>query len=389
MEIGTVLLKLLVIIVAAKVGGEIAKRLKQPEVLGELMVGIFIGYTAMMSPDEPIITVLAELGIILFLFHVGLDSNINELMRMGRVSLSVACIGVVVPFALGYLTALLLWGDSMIAIFIGATLTATSITIPAMVLTDLGKLTSDESRVIIGAAVIDDVIGLIVLTILVPFLHSETVSFYSVTMTIVTAILFLVGSLLIGRKVTPSVIRVLGKGQSSGITVVAAFAFTLFLAYLADFFGLATVVGGFFAGLILAQTKNRDDIYEQTAPLTELFTPVFFVMMGTVIGAETLDANVIQVALLITAVAILGKLSSGLGAIGTKLNKFAIGSGMISRGEIALIFTGFGLSAGVINTELYSSMVIMVILTTIVTPMLLRITMEGTDPCNCEPGGSE
>jgi len=382
MEIGTVLLELLVIIIAAKVGGEIAKRLKQPEVLGELLVGVFIGYAALISPDEAILTILAELGIILFLFHVGLDSNIEELMKMGRTSFSVACIGMAVPFALGYLVALLLFGDSMMAIFIGATLTTTSISIPAMVLTDLGKLTSDESKVIIGAAVIDDVIGLILLTIIVPVLNSEAISYFDISTTAVTAILFLAGSLIIGRKAVPYVIEMLGKVQTSGITVVAAFAFTLSLAFLADFFGLATVVGGFFAGLILAQSNNRDDIYKQTAPLTELFTPVFFVMMGTVIGVETLNAEAIQIALLITVVAILGKLSSGLGALGTKLNKSAIGSGMVSRGEIALIFTSFGLAQGVISPTIYSSMVIMVILTTIVTPILMKITLDEHDTCN-------
>ncbi|MDY6958379.1 MAG: cation:proton antiporter [Halobacteriota archaeon] len=381
MEIGGVLLELLVIIVAAKVGGEFAKRMKQPEVLGELLVGVFIGYTALMSPDEPILTILAELGIILFLFHVGLDSNIDELMKMGRTSLSVACIGVAVPFVLGYLAALMLFGDSIMAIFIGATLTSTSISIPAMVLTDLGKLTTDESKVIIGAAVIDDVIGLLILTIIVPVLNSEAISYFDILTTAVTAILFLAGSLVIGKKLAPHVISMLGKVKTSGITVVAAFAFTLSLALVADFFGLAPVLGGFFAGLILAQSRNRDDIYEQTAPLTELFTPVFFVMMGTVIGVETLNADAIQIALLITVVAIMGKLSSGLGAIGTKLNKMTIGSGMVSRGEIALIFISFGLAQGVISPTVYSGMVIMVILTTIVAPMFLKITLDEDDAC--------
>ncbi|MDY6965884.1 MAG: cation:proton antiporter [Halobacteriota archaeon] len=378
MEIGAVLLKILIIIVAAKFGGEIASRLKQPEVLGELIVGVVIGYTAIISPDDQIITTLAELGIILFLFHIGLDSNINELLRMGRTSLLVACIGVGMPFVLGYVVALQLFQDPMIALFIGATLTATSIAIPAVVLSNMGKIRSDESRVIIGAAVIDDILGLLILTITVPLLNAESLSFLPITRTILIAVLFLAGSYIIGAKLAPYTIRFLGGMKASGITVVSTFAFSLSLAYLANFFGLATVVGGFFAGLILAQAKNRDEIYEQTAPLTEVFTPIFFVMMGMSISVETLNLNAFQIALIIAAVAIIGKMLAGMGALRTKLNKFVIGSGMVARGEVALIFISFGLSKGVITSTIYSSLVLMVIITAIAAPLLLRRSL--TEP---------
>jgi len=382
MEIGTVLLEILIIIVAAKVGGEIARRLKQPEVLGELIVGVGIGYTAVIHEQNmAIIGTLAELGIILLLFHVGLDSNINELMKMGRTSLFVACIGIAVPFALGYAVSLAIFSDPMVALLIGATLTATSITIPVMVLTEIGKLTSDESKVILGAAVIDDVLGLILLTIIVPILNEEAFSLLHVTQTAVIAIIFLVGSLILGKKAAPYTIRFLGRMKASGITVVAAFAFSLSLAYLADILGLATVVGGFFAGLILAQAKNRDEIYDQITPLTEVFAPVFFVMMGTAISIKTLNFNAIGIAFLIAFVAIAGKMFSGIGAIGTKMNKFAIGSGMVARGEVALIFISFGLAqgveggVGVLTPGIYSSLVLMVIITAIIAPLLLKHSM--------------
>ena len=346
MEISMILLEILIIIIAAKAGGEIARRLKQPEVLGELIVGVVIGYSAIIHGQEDLIVIetLAELGIILLLFHVGLDSNINELMKMGKTSLLVACIGIAVPFILGYAISFWLFGDQIISLLIGATLTATSITIPAMVLTDIGKLTSDESKVILGAAVLDDIIGLLILAMIVPLLNAEKLSFFQISQTVLIAIGFLVGSLIVGIKVAPFIIKYLGRMKSSGITVVAAFAFSLSLAFIADFLGLATVVGGFFAGLILAQSKNRDDIYQKITPLTEVFTPVFFVMMGTLVSVEMLSLDTLKIAFLIAFVAILGKMFSGFGAIRTKLNKLTIGAGMVARGEIALISISFGLS---------------------------------------------
>ena len=393
--IAPVILALIIILLAAKIGGELFEKINQPAVLGELISGMVIGNLFLFSGgifdfgqmfESESINMLAGLGVMILLFQVGLESNIKELMRVGISSLSVAIIGVVVPLILGYYICVLIIPEAGFNahLFVGATLTATSVGITARVLKDLDKLRTPEAKIILGAAVIDDILGLIILSIVSGIIISGSVSVGTVVYTSVTSFAFLFISIIIGLKAAPLIGKKVSGMKVEGMKIVTAFLFLFTMAYLADMIGLAMIVGAFAAGLILDDVsfvnKKEHHIEVLVKPLYCIFVPVFFVLMGIQVKLDVfLDPKIIAIALAITVVSVIGKQLCGIGVRCKNASKLVVGIGMISRGEVGLIFAGVGKGLGVIDDSLFGAIVIMVILTTLITPPLLKWSIARND----------
>lgn len=386
--IAPVLLGLIIILLVAKIGGELFEKLNQPAVLGELIFGILIGNIVLFSGgaydfnylfQSESIDIMARLGVMILLFQVGLESNIKDMMKVGISSFLVAIIGVVAPMILGYFVSSWIIPEAgfNVHLFIGATLTATSVGITARVLKDLNKLKTPEAKVILGAAVIDDVLGLIILSIVSGIIISGTVNVSSIAYISATSIAFLVGSIIVGLWLSPKIGHWVSGMKVEGMKIVTAFLFLFSMAYLADMVGLATIVGAFAAGLVLDdvsfRNKKEHHIEVLVKPLYCIFVPIFFVLMGIQVKLDVfLDPKIILIALGITAASVIGKQVCGLGVRCPQASKLTVGIGMISRGEVGLIFAGVGKELGVINDSIFGAIIIMVILTTLVAPPLLK-----------------
>jgi Kef-type K+ transport system membrane component KefB len=469
-----ILLSILLIVLGAKLGGEAAERIRQPAVLGELLMGVVLGASLLgpilglpdfqleqdlhheedllhaaekevadieeeyaaardrQASDEEravlearlasaeanltaqrqafaefhdtrgselsglhILSVLATIGVILLLFEVGLESDIKELTKVGMSSLLVGIIGIVASFAVGYGFS---WGlsqywsswhsfgelmgqEHLLHIFVGATLTATSVGITARVLGDMGRLNTRESRIILGAAVIDDIGGLIILAIVAAMvtasLEGGAVSALAILKIAAIAIGFLVVSLLVGLKTVPRAYDILvERFQVKGFPVALAISFALLMAYLATLAGLADIVGAFAGGLILAQTKHHAKIFDDLRPIAAIFVSFFFVTLGMKVDLRNLGDNVplmLAAALALTAIAIAAKLACGWGVTkNTRASRLIVGVGMAPRGEVGLIFASLGLATGLIANWQYTMVIIVVMLTTFVTPIWLK-----------------
>ncbi|MEK9136000.1 MAG: cation:proton antiporter, partial [Bacteroidota bacterium] len=351
-----VLLILLIVLAAAKLGSEIFERLGQPAVLGELIVGLVLGNLVLLNPDwtlfEPlraanvtggwalIIDSLARLGVILLLFEVGLESTVSEMAKVGTSSLLVALVGVIAPFILGFGVSYLFikevpadvlvhlpsdFSVMNIHLFIGATLCATSVGITARVLKDLGKLQTKEAKIVLGAAVIDDVLGLIVLAVVSAIVSASITGSEVGTLSLVriagTAIGFFVVAIALGVLVVPRMLHYLAKLRTGGMMVISSLLLCFLLSWLADAVGLATIVGAFAAGLILEEVhfkefKETIHLHELIRPISTLFVPIFFVLMGIQVRLETFaDSSVIGLALGLTVAAIIGKQMCGLAVV--------------------------------------------------------------------------
>ena len=399
-DFGGILLSLVIILVAAKIGGDLCERIKQPAVLGELIFGVIIGnfYLLGYGGFEHIkhhisIEILAEIGVIILLFEVGLESNLKEMLSVGFISFLVAVLGVVAPFLLGWGVSLIFLPEASIYvhIFIGATLTATSVGITARVLQDMGRIKYRESKIILGAAVIDDVLGLVILAIITGIISSvnagsDGISSFKVLLIIAKAFAFIFGSLLIGGVVAPKLYGVAAKMRGSGLLISFSLIFCFGFAFVAKLIDLAPIVGAFAAGLILEDVHYKDltskgetELRELLKPIAAFLVPIFFVYMGLRVDIKSFaNISIIWFALSLTIVAIIGKQLCSLGAIFEKnLNKWVIGLGMIPRGEVGLIFAGIGAKLmingeRVIDANTFSAVIIMVILTTLVTPPVLK-----------------
>ena len=410
-----------IILIIAKLSGFIEKW-GQPSVLGELIAGVIIGNLFLVGINifEPIksdgiITFLAELGVVVLLFQVGLESNIHEMRKVGIKAGLVAIVGVVLPFILGAFIVgptLLPGLDPNAYLFLGAALTATSVGITARVFKDLGKMQSNEAKIVLGAAVLDDVMGLIILAVVSALVTTGAVSAGVISMIVGKSILFLVGAIILGQIFAPQISKIFAKIQSgTGMKFTIVISFGLITAYLAQLIGLAPIVGAFAAGLVLDPVHFRffkdpeiisdlkealtdiapkakekimtrinyhahRHIEEIIEPIGWLLIPIFFVYTGISVNLETLfDPQILLVALVITAVAFIGKIASGFVA-GKGINKLVVGFGMSPRGEVGLIFATIGRSLGVVSEEVFSVIVIMVILTTLLTPPVLSVLLK-------------
>ncbi|PWT93896.1 MAG: cation:proton antiporter [Blastocatellia bacterium] len=398
-----VLVGVAVMLVAGKLGGEIFERFKQPSVLGELVAGIILGNLVLFNfhgaeplKTEPTIAALAEIGVIILLFEVGLESDLREMMEVGWSSLLVATLGIVAPFFIGWgVSAYLLPQEAMLAhIFIGATLCATSVGITARVFKDLGKLNTREARIILGAAVIDDVFGLLILAVVSGAIRAATsgdvLSMFDIIIIAIKAVAFLVVAMVIGHLVVPHILRGAGRLETRGVLLTLAVSFCLLLSWAAVKVGLAAIVGAFAAGLILdevhykprGQQANRD-LNDLLQPVSTVLVPIFFVLMGLKVDLSLFgQKELLGLATVLTVGAILGKQVCSLGVVEKGINRVVIGLGMIPRGEVGLIFAGIGATlmlpttAGtveaVVNPTTFGAIVIMVIITTLVTPIALK-----------------
>ncbi|MCS7309238.1 MAG: cation:proton antiporter [Armatimonadetes bacterium] len=384
MEFAHVLLMLVVMLAAAKLLAETAERVSQPAVLGELLAGLILGDSLLrlVDPHHEILHVLAELGAVLLLFEIGLESDITELFRVGWRSLGVAVVGVVVPAVLGFAVSML-WGQpTLTAAFIGATLTATSVGITARVLKDLGVLRWGESQIVLGAAVADDVIGLLILAVFSGLAQGESLSFWQVGRVLLLALLFLAGALTVGLKASHWMLRIAQRMRARGALVTAALVLCFTLAALAQLVGLAPIVGAFSAGLVLARTEHRLRITDRATALADLLVPLFFVMMGAQMNLRAIDVttpagrSVVVLAALLIVVAVLGKLVSGLTLWRTRMRPWLVGVGMVPRGEVGLIFATIGLQQKVFDITVYTAVLILVMVSTLITPPWLRLLVR-------------
>jgi len=387
---------------AGKLLGEGAERLGYPSVLGELLAGLLIGPSvlgivpAAGTPSADTIRVLAELGVILLLFEVGLETELKEMFKVGPAALAVALVGLAVPFALGYSYWALLphpiMGDGAevgtVAIFIGATLTATSVGITARVLADLGQMETPEARIILGAAVIDDVIGLVILSVVSGLAAGGSVSAFGVANTLVVAVGFLVITVLVGNRLMPRVADRVTQMRVRGIVVAASLAFALTLAALAAKVGSALIIGAFAAGLILRGTRHSHTVEEQVRPVAAVLAPIFFVSVGAAADVRLLDprqpgaGSLLVIALVLTILAVAGKMVAGWAAPWLPVHRLTVGAGMVPRGEVGLIFADVGRTAGLLSASTFNAVLIMVMATTFLGPLLLKLVI----PRPAEPG---
>lgn len=381
----TFLANLTVILLSGKLFGELAERMGQPPVLGELLGGVVLGFGffSFFHPNDPTLALMAEFGVILLLFETGINSDLSQLLKAGPASLAVAFVGVLAPFALGYGLMSFLGRSAMESVFVGAALTATSVGITARVLADMGKLTLPEAQIILGAAVIDDILGIIILSAVQGIASSGTLSWYAVARTTLLAAAFLAVALWLGPRISQTMIGVIRRMRVRGILIVSAVVFAFLMALAAHALGTALIVGAFTAGVLLAGTDKREDIDGALKPVADIFVPIFFVMVGAKVQLSAYDPTVpgnlpmIGLALSLVLLAILGKVVSGWAVRGRGLNHFGIGVGMIPRGEVGLIFAQVGLASGVIGGPLYAAVVGMVVVTTFVAPPLLKRAFGG------------
>src|SRR5256714_7208519 len=404
-----VLIGVAVMLVVAKLGGEVFERARQPGVLGELFAGILLGNLVVFgfTGAEPLktngtIAALAELGVIILLFEVGLDSDLKEMLEVGWSSLLVAVLGVLAPFFLGWLvSAYFIPGEPrLVHIFIGATLCATSVGITARVFKDLNKLGTREARIILGAAVIDDVLALLVLAVVAGTIKAAgsggTLSIREVVVIALKSLAFLIGSIVIGLFAMPRMLRGAGRLETRGVLLTLAISFCLILSWAAALVGLAPIVGAFAAGLILDEVhykprgdRKERDLHDLLQPVSTVLVPIFFVLMGLKVDLRFFtQIGILGFALVLTLAAIVGKQICALGVVERRINRLPIGLGMIPRGEVGLIFAGIGatlllpaasgVNEPVINSAVFGAVVIMVIITTLITPFTLKWALART-----------
>ena len=327
---------------------------------------------------------MAEIGVVLLLFEVGLETNLEEFVELGSTSILVALIGVVAPFALGYgaIYALGLGGDNQfeIALFVGAAMTATSVGITARVFGDLGALKSKEAKTIIGAAVVDDILGLLILTVVAGLLGS-TGEFALVDLAIITgkALGFLIVVVILGRKLSPIIFNFFVKIPSPGTFITGSFIFAMLLGAAAHFVGLHPIVGAFAGGVIAAESKMTKRIRSEMKPLNFLLVPIFFVYIGSEVNIQTLASpEVFLYGMLVSLLAFVGKYVSALGAMGKGFNTSLIVIGMSPRGEVGLIFVAVATTtlSSIITEDIISIIIWMVIVTTVIAPILLNRILQ-------------
>jgi Kef-type K+ transport system membrane component KefB len=413
-----VLLSLIIIYLASKIGAEISQYLKFPPVLGELVGGVVVGVSALHAivfadsgvPDDAgvmvvlqwiyqlsptvaatvfesqseVISVLAELGVIILLFEIGLESDLRQFRQVGIQAVVVACVGVVVPFAAGTVGLMAIFHVAAIpAIFAGAALTATSIGITSKVLAEIGQLKSTEGQIIVGAAVIDDVLGIIVLAVVASLAKTGKVDVSNVLYLIISATVFLVGAVLLSGLFDRGFVAIVESLKTRGSVVIPAFILAFFMAFLSNAIHLEAILGAFAAGLVLDKTDVRNELDELVKPVADLLVPIFFVTVGARADLGVLNPAIpdnragLAIAIFLIFVAITGKLITGWVVFGQpNINRWAIGVGMIPRGEVGLVFAGIGAASGAIDKPLEVAIILMVIVTTFLAPPFLRIAFD-------------
>lgn len=370
-----VLVDIFVVLVAAKLAAEGAERLRLPAVVGEILAGVVLGPSLLgwVGSSELLVT-LGEIGVILLLLEVGMEMDLGELRAVGRSALSVAVIGVVVPMVAGVGAARLLGLDGTESLFVGAALTATSVGISARVFGDLRALATVEARTVLGAAVADDVLGLVILTVVVRLAESGSVSATEVGEVVGVAVVFLVVAMVVGLRAVPPVFAAVSRhSRSAGTLVAVAFAFALAVSAVASEARLAPIIGAFVAGLALARSSVAGRVRRELTPISHVFIPIFFLGIGVEAQVDRfVDPQVLAVAGVLGVVAVVGKVVAAAGMGRAPGDRLLVGLGMIPRGEVGLIFATIGLQQGVFDEGMYASVLLVILVTTVATPTLLR-----------------
>jgi Kef-type K+ transport system membrane component KefB len=379
-----ILLSLFIVFVASQIGAEIAQRIKMPGVVGEIAAGCVVGPSLLgwVQPAEAL-DVLAEIGVVLLLFSVGLETRLDEMKRVGRSAVQVGVLGVIVPFVLGALWAHgsgYEWTQSM---FVAAAFVATSAGITARVLQELGALQREESRVILGAAVIDDILAMLLLGVVTALQSGDNLHIGHLALVLGEAVGFVVVVALVGTRVARQSSRWLEAPIDALSPLTIVLALCLGLAFLSTQFGLAAIIGAFLAGMIASETTQRHCLEEQTRPLLALMTPFFFVVTGTKIElAQLADWSTLGILALITVIAVVSKLLGGFfGALSLgRKGALIVGIGMIPRGEVGVVVASLGLAAGVFTPRVYALIVAMSLLTAVITPPFLAMMLREKKP---------
>jgi Kef-type K+ transport system membrane component KefB len=386
---------LAVILVTARIFGGVARAIGQPAVLGELLAGVVLGASVVgvIRPDDHtlpgtlVLGFLAEIGVVVLLFEIGLETDLMQLLRAGSASTMVAIVGVVLPFAGGYFLCRWFGLQNMECIVAGAALTATSVGITARVLNDLGRLHAPESQIVLGAAVIDDILGLIILTVVSGMTKGTELAPGTIAMPTVGNIFlitaqafgFLLLTLVVGNFAIPPFVAWLHRRGVPGALTTLALLLAFGLAWGAEAAGSASIIGAFVAGLLLRRTPQAHDIEKAILPLGYFFVPLFFVFVGASVDVHTFlphDAagwRSLEIGGLLIVVAVLGKLAAGYAPWWFRGKKSVIGVGMVPRGEVGLIFAQKGLDTKVFDPAMFSAVTLMVMVTTFLAPPLLRM----------------
>ncbi|HET7585936.1 MAG TPA: cation:proton antiporter [Gemmatimonadaceae bacterium] len=379
----SVLAALVATLIATKLFGELAQRIRQPAVLGELLAGIVLGGSLLgvLDPSDPVMHALGELGVLVLLFEIGLHTDLRSLVRVGGSATAVGLVGVALPFALGDLAARQLGLSPMAALVAGAALTATSIGISARVLADLGQLDRPEGQIVLGAAVLDDVVGLVILSVVSTIAAGAGVSVGGIAVTAAVAVGFIAAAILVGQLLAPPVFRWVDQLEQSGALGVMALAFAFLLAWVAWRIGSAMIIGAFAAGLVVHRTPQRHGIERATASVGYLVVPIFFAVVGAQVDLRSLlDRQVLLVGGVLVIVAVVGKFAAGYAPVWFRGDKALIGVAMIPRGEVGLIFAQMGLTEGVLDAGMFSAITMMVVVTTFAAPIALGRMARRTTP---------
>jgi len=390
--VAALLLVVAAILITAKLFGEVAERLGVPAVLGELVAGLILGpgllgvIPASGEPGAEVVSFLAELGVILLLFEVGLETDLKQMFQVGGSASAVAVVGVTVPFVLGYL----FWlyaphaastsnaDQHSIAILVGAVLTATSVGITARVLSDLGSLQTIEARIILGAAVIDDVLGLVILGAVSRLNGDGSVSTLGLVRLLAQGVGFLVLAVILGGMIVPRLFSLIDRLKVRGAVVTLAIALTFALAAAAELAGSALIIGAFAAGLVMRNSDQLHTVVNEGRPVAGLLAPIFFVTVGAGANIRLLDPRVpgavpiLSLAVALTVIAVAGKVVAGWAAPWQPFRRLAVGVGMVPRGEVGLIFADMGRRTGLLDAASFSAILIVVMATTFIAPLWLK-----------------
>jgi Kef-type K+ transport system membrane component KefB len=387
---------LCVMLGAAKLFGVLAGAVGQPAVLGELLAGVIVGKSVLglVDPSVQVFHLLGELGVVILLFSIGLETDLSALLRVGASASAVAVVGVVLPFALGYALGRVLGMPNLVAVVVGAALTATSVGITARVLSDLGWLNEPEGRVILGAAILDDVIGLIILTVIAGLAGGQGVTPLGVARTTAAAFGFLAAAVLLGRVLVPRALTLWERFTAPGSAATFGLLLATGLGWLAARSGSAEILGAFAAGLLIVGTPQAHDVEAGITRLGRVFVPLFFVTVGAAVDVSVLNpldpANhrTLLIAAVLTVAAVVGKFAAGYAPFWFEGRKSLIGAGMVARGEVGLIFAELGLSGEVFDEGMFAAVTVVVLATTFLAPPMLRfLCPEPTGPV--EPNESE
>lgn len=375
------IVQIIIILLATKVAGQLSIRLGQPSVLGKIIIGIILGPALLgWVHDTEIVSIFSQIGVLLLMFLAGLETNLKDLNRNLKAALYVAIGGIVAPIIGGYIGSQYYGLSVPESIFIGLLLSATSVSISVQTLKELGWLNSKEGSTLLGAAVLDDIIVVILMAVAMSFFVGSDVS---IALLIAKKIIFFVIIILASKWLVPKFIQIFSKFKVTEAVLSAGLIICFSFAYFAEYLGIAGIIGTFFAGIAIAQTKFKEEIEHKVEPIAYgIFVPFFFVSIGLAVSFDGIGDQV-GLIVVFSIIAILTKfLGSGIGA---RLSGFqtrssmGIGAGMISRGEVALILAAMGLESGLLPTEYYTAMIIVVIVTTLVTPPLLKLFFGNRD----------